>query len=152
MVEHRTTQSTERRTFAKTSIFSIQSTIPAQLKMVIESRESRIILALQAIQGDQNLSCRRAAKIYEVSEATLRARMNGRPSKPDCTPNLALLYKSEKQAIIKYILNLNTRGFPPRIAGIKNMANFFFKARDGGYVGKIWARRFVARRKELKTH
>ena len=47
------------------------------------SQERRIILATQAIENNQNLSRRQAAKIYEVPEATLRHRMNGRTVKND---------------------------------------------------------------------
>ena len=119
--------------------------------MTTESRESRIILALQAIQSNQNLSCRRAAKIYEVPEATLRHRMNGRPSRSSCAPNSASLTKSEEEAIVQYILDLDERGFPPRIAGVEDMANLFLERRDGGRVGGRWTERFIARRKELKT-
>ena len=150
-LEHRTTQSTERRTFAKTWTFSVQFDIPLQPRMATESRERRIILALQAVQSDQNLSCRRAAKIYEVSEATLRARMNGRQSRANCPINSALLRKSEEEAIVQYILDLDERGFPPRIAGVEDMANLLLEARNGGCVGKTWAKRFIARRQELKT-
>ena len=43
--------------------------------------------------------------------------------------------ESEENAIIQYVLDLDKQGFPPRIANIKDMANFFLEKRDGGRVG-----------------
>ena len=43
--------------------------------------------------------------------------------------------ESEENAIIQYVLDLDKRGFPPRIAGVKDMANLFLEKRDGGHVG-----------------
>ena len=77
--------------------------------------------------------------------------MNGRRSRANCPINSALLRKSEEEAIVQYILDLDERGFPPRIAGVEDMANLLLEARNGGCVGKTWAKRFIARRQELKT-
>ena len=71
--------------------------------------------------------------------------MNGRISKDDSRHGRQKLTKSEENAIIQYVLDLDERRFPPRIAGIKNMANFFLEKRDGGHVGGRWASRFIAR-------
>ena len=46
-----------------------------------------------------------------------------------------LLSKLKQNAVIQYILDLDKRGFPPRIAGVENMANLLFDKRGGGCVG-----------------
>jgi hypothetical protein len=51
-----------------------------------QSKESKINLAIQAMQRDKTLSRRHAAKIYDVPESTLRDRMDGRTAKPESRP------------------------------------------------------------------
>ena len=53
--------------------------------------------------------------------------------------------------ILRNILKLDSRGFAPRLASIKDIANFILESRGGTRVGTRWAQRFVARRPELKT-
>ena len=77
--------------------------------------------------------------------------MKGRTSKDHSRNARQKLTKSEEDAIVQYVLDLDERGFPPRIAGVEDMANLLLEKRDGGRVGKLWTARFVARREELKT-
>ena len=46
---------------------------------------------------------------------------------------------------------MDERGFPPRIAGVENMANLFLEKRDDGRVGGHWVSRFITRQEKLKT-
>jgi hypothetical protein len=55
----------------------------------VQTKEARIILAIEAIYTTQNLFRRRAAAIYNVPEATLRARMTGVTPRA-CSPRLNL--------------------------------------------------------------
>ena len=55
--------------------------MPATLK------EARVNLAIEAIQKDQKLSIRAAAKIYDVAERTIRRRLAGRPVRRDAPAN-----------------------------------------------------------------
>ena len=64
------------------------------------SKEQRVILATEAIQNNRNLSRRQAARIYEVPEATLRNRINGRTLKDDSRHGRQKLTESEENAII----------------------------------------------------
>ena len=151
VVHHRVAHTIESRTFAWHSSFHLKYLFTRQLNMSSFSQERRIILAIQAIQNNQNLSRRQAAKIYEVPETTLRDRMSGRTSKNDSRNGRQKLTKSEEDAIVEYILDLDERAFPPRIAGVEDMANLLLESRDGGCVGPNWTTRFIARREELKT-
>ena len=77
--------------------------------------------------------------------------MNGRILRDDSRHGRQKLTESEEKAIVQYVLDLDERGFPPRIAGVENMANLLLKKRDGGRVEGRWASRFIARQEKLKT-
>lgn len=115
------------------------------------SKESRIITALQALQKDPTLSTRAAGRIYSVPEATLRARRNGTTARRDSIPNSRLLTDSEESAIVKHILDLDLKGFPPRLCGVEDMANRLLAERGERRVGVRWAKNFVQRQPELST-
>jgi len=82
---------------------------------------------------------------------TLVDRMKGRIAKPEIRNARHNLTPSEEETLIRYILDLDTRGFPPRICGVEDMANSLLATRRAKPVGKQWAYRFVQRRPELKT-
>jgi hypothetical protein len=118
--------------------------------MVRSSDEKNVILALQALQNDPSLSLRTAAKTYNVSHTILRHRRAGRPARRDAVPNSKKLNKLEEEAIVKYIIDLVERYFPPRLIMVEEMANQLLHARGAPPVGKLWAHNFVARQPELK--
>jgi DDE superfamily endonuclease/helix-turn-helix, Psq domain len=119
--------------------------------MELTCKESRLILAIQAMKKDQNLSARTAAKIYSVSHATLSRRLNGTNSRRDSLPHSRNLTELEESTIVQYILDLDSRSFPPRLCDVEDMANRLLAARDAPKVGKRWASNFVKRQSQLKT-
>jgi len=62
--------------------------------------EARVNLALEAIQTNENLSIRDAAKIYDVSNRTIRRRRDGHPTRRDSIPNSRKLTELEEETII----------------------------------------------------
>ena len=112
--------------------------------------EGRVNLAIEAIQKDEQLSLRAAAKVYNVSEATLQRRRAGILARRDISANSRKLTNSEERAIVEYINELYTRSFPPRLRDVEDMANQLLRARDAPPVGKLWAHNFVRRQPELK--
>ena len=119
--------------------------------MEIQTQEARIILAIEAIRASKSLSRRKAAKIYNVPESTLRDRMTGRTPLNERRPAVHNLTKLEEEVIVRKILEMDSRGFAPRLAGVEDMANFILESRGGRRVGKLWAHRFVQRQPDLKT-
>ncbi|KAG7000206.1 hypothetical protein FocnCong_v013285 [Fusarium oxysporum f. sp. conglutinans] len=113
--------------------------------------EGRILLALQALQNDPQLKLRRAAEIYKVGRMMLWRRQKGIQSRRDWIPKSRKLSNLEEQIIVQFILDLDSRGFPPRLRGVEEMANQLLADRDAPPVGKRWASNFVKRQKELKT-
>jgi hypothetical protein len=113
--------------------------------------ESRVITVLEAIKNDKKLSVRAAAKIYNVSDRTIRRRRDGHPARRDTPANSNRLTNLEEKTIIQYILELNSRSFPPRLSGVEDMANQLLRVRDTSPISKNWASNFVRRQPELRT-
>ena len=85
--------------------------------------ESQLLLAIQAIKNDPSLSHRKIAKIYNVSRTTLAQRLRGRQSSRDIMPNSRKMTDIEESVIVRYILELDSQGFPPRLSHVEDMAN-----------------------------
>ena len=114
-------------------------------------KEARLKLALQAIKCDATLTQRRAAAIYDVPQKSISNRLAGKTFRRDCTPNMIKLLKSEEEVIVQHILDLDERGFPPRLAAIKDMADSLLAERHSDPVGQNWAANFVKRCPKLQV-
>ena len=113
-------------------------------------QEVRIRLTIQTIRTNQEMSIRCVIKTYDVSQITLRDRIK------DCIPkaeerkaqyNLILI---EEETFVRYILDLDSRGFPSRINDVRDMANLLCKIRYVKSVDKQWSYNFIQRRPEFK--
>ncbi len=113
--------------------------------------ESRVILALQAMQNDPKLSARAAGKLYSVDHQKLCRRKRGMPSRCDISANLRKMTDLEESILVQYILDLAAKGFPPRLSVVGDIANRLLVTRDALPVKTRWASNFVKRRTELKT-
>lgn len=125
--------------------------MPPPIQVLPSNKEGRILLAIQALKLGQFKSVRAAAKVFEVSHVTLSRRVNGIPSQRDSLSNTQRLTLREEETIIQYILELDSRGFPPRPQVVREMADLLLSDRDAPLVGKNWTSSFIARRKEIKT-
>jgi hypothetical protein len=114
-------------------------------------KEGQLLLAIAAIEGGQIESIWRAAKVYDVSETTLRRRVKGTLARRDCTANSKNLTLQEEEDLIKHILDLDSRGLSPRYREVADMANHLLAVRGGKLVGKNWPYNFVERTSQLKT-
>jgi hypothetical protein len=137
--------------FPPTPNFAIDQLIHQPPDMSDPNYEARMLLALQALQNDLKLSVRRAADIYKVNHMTLRRRQNGIQSRRDSIPKSRRLSNLEEEILLHFILNLDLRGFPPRLRNVKDMADQLLADRDAPPVGQRWAHNFVTRHQELKT-
>jgi hypothetical protein len=122
-----------------------------QQQQLEPSRECQIQLALQALKQDANLSERRAAAIFNVPRTTLGDRRAGRTSQANRRPKTMNLTKLEEKVVVEHILDLDLRGFPPRLADVADMANSLRAERNLDQVGQNWPSTFVKRRPELKV-
>jgi hypothetical protein len=142
---------TEWTTFSAFPVAPIQHAFIPPKKMSETPQETRIQLAIQAIRGKQVKSIRAAVQAYNVPKTTLLRRMADKPSRAEARANSMNLTKQEEDILVKYIIDLDDRGFAPRIQGVEDMANEMLAARRASPVGKRWAYRFTKRRAELQT-
>jgi hypothetical protein len=105
--------------------------------MPVHTQEARIILAIEAIRTTKKLTRLRAAKIYNIPYSILTGRMNGRTNLLERRPANHKLTKLEEEVISQYIVDLDSRGFAPRLAGVEDMANYLLATRRGKRVGKL---------------
>jgi hypothetical protein len=56
------------------------------------------------------------------------------PARRDCQPNTKKLTQLEEEVIVRYILDLDQRGFAPTYAAVRDMADRILGARGGGQV------------------
>ena len=92
--------------------------------------ENQLLLVVKAIQKDPKLSVRAAAKIYNVRHTTLQDRITGRSARQSLRANNHKLTESEEEAIVKYVIELTMRAFPPRLRFVEDMANQLLQARE----------------------
>ena len=59
------------------------------------------------------------------------------PARRDCQPTLKKLTKPKEEAIIRNILNLNLRGFPPSLTAVQVVANKLLAKRGAKLVGRL---------------
>ena len=115
------------------------------------SKENMVILALRALEKNPKLKVNTAAKIYKVDRMTLTRRRDGKPARRDIPANSRKLTDLEEQTIVRYIIELCARAFPPRPAYVEDMANRLLRERDAPPVGKRWVHNFVKRQSDLRT-
>ena len=119
--------------------------------METTSIESRVILALQALENDPMLSVRKAASIYNAPRTTIQRRQKGIASQAETMPKSQKLSKLEEETIIHRLLQLDSQGFPVRVHDVEDMANLLRRERDASPVGKNWAENFIRRQPSIKT-
>ena len=98
--------------------------------------ESQVQLALQALVSDENLSLRKAARLYSVPLKTLHRRRAGKPSRTETIANSRNLDLFEEQVIIRRVFDLYEQGFSPGLSVVEDMANLLRKTRGASRVGK----------------
>src|SRR4051794_29456198 len=107
-----------------------------QRNALLLEHEGRLQLALQAYNRNEFKSYRAAADAFNVKSLRLSERARGVPFRLETPPNSRKLTQSEEQTIIRYILNLDSRGFSPRLCEVADMADKVLGQRDRGKVGK----------------
>ena len=97
--------------------------MPLPTQAQSSNQEDRILLAINAIKQGQFQSVRVAAASYDIPRTTLRRRIHGMTPRRDSTPKSQILTSYEESALVQYILDLDSRGFPPRPQDVQEMAD-----------------------------
>jgi hypothetical protein len=105
--------------------------------MEIQTKEARIILAIKAIRLSKIINTRTAAKLYKVPRTIFRDRITSRTPCDEIRPNCYKLIILEKEVISRNILELDSRGFVLRLAGVKDITNFILESKGAGRVSKL---------------
>jgi hypothetical protein len=117
------------------------------LRVLADEEQRTVRFRQQQDAAATSHSC--AAAIYRVSQATLSDRRAGQPSRADCAADSRKLDNTEERVIVKHILELVGRGFPPRLAAVADVANSLRAERNLGHVGVNWPSTFVKRQPEF---
>ena len=72
-----------------------------------QSKEAKILMAIEVLQTNLKLRVLRAVKIYDVPETTLYRRMAGIIPRAETQPKNRLLDELEKKVFLRYILDLD---------------------------------------------
>ena len=119
--------------------------------MATVSKEADIISAIESLKRNPNLSIREAARLYNVSNRTLRRRRDNIPCRAETTSKSQRLTIEEENHLIEYILDLDSRAQPPRLRDVEAMANRLLELRHDIPVGRNWVSSFIRRHPELIT-
>jgi hypothetical protein len=96
--------------------------------MPIQTQEARIILAIKTIRSSKKINRSNTTKIYNISYSILTNRMNSRIPIYEYRLGASKLTELEKEIIIQNILDMDTRGFAPRLASIEDIANYILES------------------------
>jgi hypothetical protein len=105
--------------------------------MEIQTKKARIILAIKAIRSSKTINTRTTAKLYRVPRIIFRDRIASRTPCDEIRPNCYKLIILEEEVVSRNILELDSRGFVPRLAGVEDIVNFILESRWAGYVSKL---------------
>ncbi|EED20347.1 pogo transposable element, putative [Talaromyces stipitatus ATCC 10500] len=110
-------------------------------KKDLAEQEGRILLAISDLQNGRILRVAQAARIYSIPRATLQDRLNGTQQRSQC----------EEESLVKWILDLDKRGLPPRHSLVREMADYLLSQRGNQQVGENWVYNLVKRRPEIES-
>jgi Tc5 transposase DNA-binding domain len=126
--------------------------MPAQTRAAQAQKDGQMLLALRALQTKRITCIQQAVNTYIVKRTTLSHRLHGRVARADTRANNHKLTATEEQALIEWILDLNERGYPLRIHGLREAALVLLRQRDAaGTIGINWPTNFVKRKPEIKA-
>ena len=118
-------------------------------------KEGRLELAIQAYQRGEIRSYTKAAATYDIPRNTIKRRISGVPPQRGSISKNRLLIPTEEESLVQWVLSLDRRGMPPRIAVVRDMAQLLLTKRGGSntpsQVGIHWVQRFINRHNELKS-
>jgi hypothetical protein len=148
--DHRTPQITKPPKICQAINYHSTPIMSQQRNTLSLEHEGRLQLALSAFNSGQFRSHRAAAEAFDVKCHTLDERARGVPFHLRTPPNGLKLTSTKEQTIVRYILDLDSRGFAPRLCEVADMADKVLGVRGGEPVGKKWAAQFITRSNALK--
>ena len=87
-------------------------------------QEGRILLAISDFQNGKIPKIAQAARIYNIPRTTLRNRLHGIEQRTLVRANSHKLTQYEEESLVKWVLDLDRCGLPPRHSLVQEMANY----------------------------
>ena len=87
------------------------------------SKEARLLLAVQAFQRNPKEKLRVLARYYTVPYSTLQKRVQGQLPLSERRLAMYKLTEIEEKVILQRVIDLDTRGFSPRLSSVEEIAN-----------------------------
>lgn len=120
-----------------------------------DDKEARLQQAVAEHRSGQHGSIRQAADIHNVSESTLRHRLNGRKPKKDAQIHMQSLLPDAEDAVLDLIRRCACSGFPLTPAGIREYANTVARSIPGRSeavdIGRNWLQAFLLRHPSVRS-
>ena len=118
-------------------------------------KEGRLDLTAQAYLQGKFTSYTAAAKAYDVTQSTLQQHITGTQPQLGSIAKNHLLLPTEEESLKQWILSMDKRGMPPRIATVREMASYLiteqFKPATPLPISEHWVQRFISRHDTLKS-
>ncbi len=103
-------------------------------------------------QAEGSLSITQAARLYVISKATLYRRINGRHDQVFYRISKWRLTPGEEESIKNWVLEIQSWGFPPRVAQLRKIVEELLKAKgDYKELEKNWVSGFLNRHSTLQA-
>ncbi|EED24197.1 conserved hypothetical protein [Talaromyces stipitatus ATCC 10500] len=90
-------------------------------------------------------------RIYDIPRTTLRDRLKGIEYKAEKRANNHKLTQFEEESLVKWVLDLDRRGLPPRHSLVREIANYLLSQSGNQQVGEKWVYNLVKRRPEIDS-
>ncbi|EED17013.1 pogo transposable element, putative [Talaromyces stipitatus ATCC 10500] len=117
----------------------------------LAEQEGRILLAISDLKNGKISSVYQAAIIYNIPRTTLYDRLNGIQQRSIIRANGHKLSQFEEESLVKWVLDLDKRGLPPRHSLVREMANYLLSQRGNQQVGEKWVYNLIQRRPEIES-
>ncbi|EED14100.1 pogo transposable element, putative [Talaromyces stipitatus ATCC 10500] len=117
----------------------------------LDEQERQILLAISDLQNGRIQRVAQAARIYEIPRTTLQDRLNGIQQRSLVRANSHKLTQYEEESLVKWVLDLDRRGLPPRHSLVREMANYILSQHGKPQVGKNWITKLIKRRPEIDS-
>lgn len=118
------------------------------------SQESHIEMAIAAYKSKKIKSKLQAAKVFGVSETTLRAQLDGRKSRSESRASGYILSSIAEDALVKQLLDADRRGLLIRPEFLRGMAQILLREQTHDSTATLGVNRastFIKRHPELRT-
>lgn len=89
----------------------------------LANQEGKILLAISDLKNGKIRTVREAVRIYNVSRTTLQRRLAGIEYRAEKRANSHKMTQYEEESLLKWVLDLDKRGLPPRPSLVQDMAD-----------------------------